>query len=389
MVAPQGMSHASTGNHHFFVTCAKGTEGALRRELVEMRIRGPKGATGGVSFAGSFMDGMKACLHARVAMRVLLEVTSFEAQDADALYQGTRQVDWTDFVGPGMTIAVSATAQDNPNLRHSGFSALKVKDGVVDMLRDKNGHRPDVNPRNPDVSIVLHVRGSDARLFIDMAGEPLHRRGYRVAMVDAPLKETLAASILSLGTVAIDQPFVDPMAGSGTLAIEHALAARKIAPGLRRAMSFERWATADQRTIWAALRKQAEAAIVAKAPFPIFARDIDENAVAAARKNAQAAGVLADIDFRVADVADLAAPAPAGTLCTNPPYGERLSPPAASGELDRFYAAIARAFERLPGWRAVCLSGNPLFAKALRRRAAISHRLFNGPLETRLLVFQL
>lgn len=389
MVAAQGMSHASSGSYHFFVTCAKGTEGALRRELVELRIHGPKGATGGVSFRGSFMDGMKVCLHSRVAMRVLLEVAAFEANDADALYAGARQVDWTDFIGRGLTIAVSATVQDNPNLRHSGFSALKVKDGVVDMLRDRNGRRPDVDPRSPDVSIVLHVRGRDARLFVDLAGEPLHRRGYRVAMVEAPLKETLAAAVLSLGGVTVDQPFVDPMAGSGTLAIEHALSARNIAPGLRRPMSFERWVTTEQRTIWDALRKQAEAAVAAKAPSLILARDIDKHAVAAARKNAEAAGVSADIDFAVADVAELTPPAATGTVCTNPPYGERLSPPASSGELDRFYASIARAFDRMPGWRAVCLSGNPAFGKAVRRRAAISHRLFNGPLETRLLVFAL
>jgi 23S rRNA G2445 N2-methylase RlmL len=383
------MSHANTGSHRFFVTCAKGTEGALRRELVEMRIHGPKGATGGVSFAGSFMDGMKVCLHSRVAMRVLLEVAAFEARDAESLYAATRAVDWTDFVGRAMTIAVSATAQDNPNLRHSGFSALKVKDGIVDMLRDRTGRRPDVNPRNPDVSIVLHMRGEEARLFVDFAGEPLHRRGYRVAMVEAPLKESLAAAVLSLGGVVADKPFVDPMAGSGTLAIEHALIARNIAPGLRRQMSFERWATVDQRKIWAVLRKQAEESILAKAPCPILARDIDKNAVAAARKNAEAAGVQGDIDLRVADVADLAPPAPTGTLCTNPPYGERLDPPTSSGEIGQFYLATARAFDRMSGWRAVCLSGNPLFAKLLHRRPAISHRLFNGPLEARLLVFEL
>lgn len=383
------MSHTSSGSHPFFVTCAKGTEGALRRELVGLRIHGPKGATGGVSFAGSFMDGMKVCLHSRVAMRVLLEVAAFEVHDADDLYEGTRRVDWTDFVGRGMTIAVTATAQDNPNLRHSGFSALKVKDGIVDMLRERLGRRPDVDARKPDVPVVLHLRGGEARLFVDLAGEPLHRRGYRVAMVEAPLKESLAAAVLSLGTVALDRPFVDPMAGSGTLAIEHALMARNLAPGLRRPMSFERWATAEQRQIWAALRKQAEAGALAKAPCPILARDIDKEVVAAARKNAAAAGVLGDIDFGVADVADLAPTAPTGTVCTNPPYGERLDAPASSGDIDRLYRAMATAFDRMSGWRAVCLSGNPLFAKSLRRRPTVSHRLFNGPLETRLLVFEL
>jgi 23S rRNA G2445 N2-methylase RlmL len=383
------MHHINAGNHRFFVTCAKGTEGALRRELVALRIHGAKGATGGVSFAGSFMDGMKICLHIRVAMRVLLEVAAFDARDAESLYAGAHGVDWTDFVGRGMTVAVSATVQGNPNLRHSGFCALKVKDAVVDMLRERSGRRPDVNPHDPDVSIVLNVRGGEAHLFVDLAGEPLHRRGYRLASVEAPLKETLAAAMLTLGGVAADKPFVDPMCGSGTLAIEHALVARGIAPGLQRRMSFQRWATAEQRRVWEVLRKQAKESIAAQAPCPILARDIDEAAVAAARRNADAAGVAADIDFQVADVSNLGWSTPVGTVCTNPPYGERLDPRASGTDIDRLYLGIARAFDRLHGWRAVCLSGNPLFAKSLRRRPSISHRLFNGPIETRLLVFEL
>jgi putative N6-adenine-specific DNA methylase len=376
-------------NCQFFVTCAKGTEGALRRELVALRIHGPRGATGGVSFAGTFMDGMKVCLHARVAMRVLLEVADFRASDADGLYAATRQVDWTDFVGRGMTIAVHATTQDNPNLRHSGFTALKVKDAVVDMLRERNGRRPDVNPTNPDVAIVLHLRGAEARLFIDLAGEPLHRRGYRVAMVEAPLKETLAAAVLSLGGVAIDKPFIDPMAGGGTLAIEHALAARGIAPGLRRHFGFERWATAEQRKIWETLVKAATEAIRPHAPCPILARDIDQAAIAAARRNAEAAAVLSDITFEVGDIAMLAPREPTGTLCANPPYGERLEAAATGADVDRVYASMGRTLDGMRGWRAVFLAGNPSFAKALGRRPTISHRLWNGPIEARLMVFDL
>src|SRR5664279_5463864 len=282
-------------SYRFFVTCSKGTEGPLRRELVALRIRGPRGATGGVSFDGTLMDGMKVCLHSRVGMRVLLEVAAFEASDAEELYQNTHAIDWTDLVGRGMTIAVQATTLDNPKLSHSGFAALKVKDAVVDMLRDKRGERPDVNARDPDVSLVLHLRGSDARLYVDLAGEPLHRRGYRVAMVDAPLKESLAAAVLCLGGVAADRPFIDPMAGSGTLAIEHALAARNIAPGLHRRFGFERWATPEQGRIWESLRKGARESVRATAPCPILARDVDKLAIAAARKNAEAAGVSPDI----------------------------------------------------------------------------------------------
>ena len=376
-------------SYRFFVTCAKGTEGALRRELVTLRIRGPRGATGGVSFDGTMMDGMKVCLHSRVGMRVLLEVAAFEANDAEELYEHTHAVDWTDLVGRGMTIAVQATTLDNPKLSHSGFAALKVKDAVVDMLRDQSGQRPDVNARDPDVSLVLHLRGSDARLFVDLAGDPLHRRGYRVAMVEAPLKESLAAALLSLGGVAPDRPFIDPMGGSGTLAIEHALVSRNMAPGLRRHFSFERWATPDQLRIWESLRKLAREATLPKAPCPIVARDVDRNAVAAARKNADAAGVLSDIAFEVADVATLSPQDPAGTVCTNPPYGERLEAPSAGGDVQRLYVSMARAFDRMVGWHAVCLAGNPTLSKVLKRKPIISHRLFNGPLEARLQVFEL
>lgn len=378
-----------TGAHSFFVTCAKGTEGALRRELVGLRIHGPRGATGGVSFAGTFMDGMKVCLHSRVAMRVLLELATFPAPDADHLYAETRKIDWTDFVGRGLTIAVSATTQDNPRLRHSGFAALKVKDAVVDMLRDRRGSRPDVNPRTPDVSIVLHLRGTEARLFLDLAGEPLHRRGYRRSMVEAPLKESLAASVLSLGLVATELPFLDPMAGSGTLAIEHALAARNIAPGLRRRFGFQRWMTPEQRRIWSTLVQAAQQAILPHAPASIVARDIDAAAIAAAMKNAEAAGVRSDMTLEVGDIATLSRRTPTGTLCTNPPYGERLAPPAGGSDINHLYAGIARALDGLSGWRAVLLAGNPAILKALGRKPSVSHRLWNGPLESRLLAFDL
>jgi 23S rRNA G2445 N2-methylase RlmL len=383
------LSYHKATVHNFFVTCAKGTEGALRKELVALRMHGPRGATGGVAFAGSFMDGMTVCLHSRVAMRVLLEVASFRAENADQLYAEARQVDWTDFVGRGMTVAVTASTEDNPHLRHSGFAALKVKDAVADMLRERNGRRPDVNPRAPDVAIVFHLRGRDGRLFVDLAGEPLHRRGYRVAMVEAPLKESLAAAVLSLGGVPAERPFLDPMAGSGTLAIEHALAARGMAPGLRRHFGFERWATAEQRRIFQSLGKTATEAIRPRAPSPIVARDVDAAAIAAARRNAQAAGVAADITFEVADLASLVPPEAAGALCTNPPYGERLESRAVGGDLERLYASIGRALDRMAGWRAVLLAGNPYLARALRRKPAVSHRLWNGPLEIRLLVFEL
>ena len=373
----------------FFVTCARGTEGALRRELVVRRIHAPRGATGGVSFDGTMEDGMKVCLWSRVAMRVLLEVGSFPASDADTLYAGTRAADLRRFFGNRTTLAVTATTHENPELHHSGFAALKVKDAVVDALRDRMGHRPNVDVKNPDVSLILHLRGRDARLFVDLAGQPLHRRGYRVAMADAPLKESLAAAVLALGGVPADRPFVDPMTGTGTLAIEHALASRNIAPGLRRAFGFERWSDQSHLPVFARLKKAAQDARLAKAPCPILARDISAAAIQSARRNARAAGVAEDIEFAVADVATLWPHDPPGTICMNPPYGERLPGPAPEQPLDQLYASVARTLDQMHGWSAVILCGNPLLARALRRKHEISHRLWNGPLEARLLVYRL
>jgi putative N6-adenine-specific DNA methylase len=374
----------------FFVTCARGTEGALRRELVAQRIHAPKGATGGVTFDGTMEDAMKVCLWSRVAMRVLLEVGSFQAPHADALYEGARGLDLTRFLDGKTTLAVSATTQDNEELHHSGFAALRVKDAVVDALRDRQaGRRPDVNVKDPDVSIVLHLRGEDAGLFIDLAGQPLHRRGYRVAMGDAPLKESLAASVLALGGATCDRPFIDPMAGTGTLAIEQAQISRKMAPGLRRSFGFERWADQSHLPIFRRLKQAAQDAVLPKAPCPILARDSAGAVVDAARRNAEAAGVGQDIRFEVAEIATLKAEGPTGILCTNPPYGERLPGPVSGQPLHEIYTDIANALERMRGWTAIILCGNPMLARTILRKHQISHRLWNGPLETRLLVYSL
>src|SRR5574341_2168903 len=179
----------------FFATCAKGTEGALRRELSPLRLRGVTGGRGGVAFEGRLEAGMRACLWSRTAMRVLLELARFRAPDADGLYLGVRSGDWTEWLTPRTTLAVDASVSSSA-ITHSQFAALKVKDAVVDALRDRLGSRPDVDPKNPDVRIVLHLSRDEAELSLDLAGEPLHRRGYRVAMTDAPLKETLAAAVL-------------------------------------------------------------------------------------------------------------------------------------------------------------------------------------------------
>jgi putative N6-adenine-specific DNA methylase len=381
---------APQAKFRFFVTCARGTEGALRRELAAMRIAGAKGDRGGVWFEGPLTMAMAVCLRARVAVRVLMQLAEFDAPDGEALYAGARTVAWRDWLTDRSTLSVHGSVRDTPTITHSGFAALKVKDAVVDTLRDAYGSRPDVDTKSPDVGIVLHLAAGRAGVFLDLAGEALHRRYYRVAMVEAPLKETLGAAVLALGGARADLPFVDPMAGSGTFAIEHALAARGIAPGLRRRFGFERWPTLlpDALAEFGRMRAEADAAAIAaqRLPLPpIVCADVDPAAVTAARQNASAAAVDDAITFERADVAALERRWPAGTLVTNPPYGERLKPEA----LGTLYRSMARVFERLGGWRVVVLSGSPLWTREMRRKPAVSHKLWNGPLEVRLLCYDI
>ncbi len=398
----------------FFATCAKGTEGPLRSELSALRLHAVRGERGGVSFEGPLEAGMRACLQSRTAMRVLLELARFPAPSAEALYEGARAVDWTAWLTPRTTLAVEATVGSSA-LTHSGYVALKVKDAAVDALRDALGARPDVDAKDPDVRIVLHLARDEATLSLDLAGEPLHRRGYRAATTMAPLKETLAAAVLLLGRVDPALPFVDPMAGSATLAIEHALRARRMAPGLGRAFGFQRWPSyrGGPQSAWDRMKEEARAAALPAAPAPIVARDIHPRAVEAARRNVVAAGVGADVRVERGDARDLDPIASEGTLCTNPPYGERLmgggeerggrrraeppparraapeSPAVLQKKLAGFYRGLAEMLARHHGWAAVVLSGNPLLERAVTLRPEIDHRLWNGPLEAHLLRYRI
>ena len=379
----------------FFATCAKGTEGALRKELSALRLPAVRGDRGGVSFEGRLEAGMRACLQSRTAMRVLLELARFPAPSAEALYEGARTVAWDEWLTVRTTLAVEATVTSSA-ITHSGFAALKVKDAAVDALRDKLGARPDVDAKDPDVRIVLHLARDEAALSLDLAGEPLHRRGYRALSTDAPLKETLAAAILALGGVDPEAPFVDPMAGSGTLAIEHALRARRIAPGLSRAFGFQRWPMyrGGPQSAWDRMKVEAREAILPRAPAPVLARDMHTKAIEAARRNVVAAGVAEDVAIERADARDLAPIAERGFIVTNPPYGERLmsgeeDPRVQQKKLAGFYRGLAEMLDRHSGWTAVLLSGNPLLERAIRLRAEVDHRLWNGPLEAHLLKYRI
>ena len=372
----------------FFATTAKGTEGVLRDELRAMGLKRVRAERGGVWFEGKLEAGMRACLWSHVAMRIVAEVGEGEAKGEAGLYELARSIPWEDHLTAKSTFAVDATIKSS-TITHSKYAALKVKDAIADRLTEALGARPDVDPKRPDVQVVLHLAQDRARLSIDLAGEPLHKRGWRVEAEEAPLRETLAAAVLFLGGFSEDRPFCDPMCGSGTIAIEAALVARRIAPGRGRHFGFHRWPSfgEEEATTWKLLLDEAKELALPKAPQPILARDRFKDPLETAARNADRAGVRASIEFEQRDARDLA-PLPARCqLFTNPPYGERLG--AKTLQLKGLFRQLGESFVALPkGHSLVALAGTPLLEQAfaeLSLRPWLRHSLFNGPLEAKLL----
>jgi 23S rRNA G2445 N2-methylase RlmL len=364
----------------FFATAAKGTEPALRDELRELHLPRVRADRGGVHFEGEMADAAQACLWSRVAGRVLVEVSSYAAVDAAALYEGARAVDWSSWMTPRTTLAVRATCRSS-HLTHSQFVAQKTKDAVVDALRDHYGERPSVDRDDPDVLLAVHLARDQATLYLDVGGASLHQRGWRARAGAAPLRETLAAAMLRLSGWDRQRPLIDPMCGAGTLAIEGAAWSRRMAPGLsRKCFGFERWASHDdaERRRMVILRDEARDAMLRQGP-PVLASDVDPRSVELARENARSAGVSVVTERR--DVRDLRLLEPAGFVVSNPPYGERL---AAGPDL---YEDLAQALRAMHGHTAALLAGTPAIGHAMRRAPDRWWILYNGPIECRLLVY--
>lgn len=369
----------------FFATTSRGTEPIVSAELATLGAQKVKQDRGGVRFVANLHELSRVLLRSRTAMRVLYPLGQFEAVGAEGLYEATRNVEWEEWLDAATTFAVEATLKDSEHT-HSGFVALKVKDAIVDRLRDRTGKRPDVDSRNPDVPIVAHLAKTRLTLSLDVTGEPLFKRGYRIKTTPAPMKETLAAAmLLELGYTG-EEPFCDAMCGSGTLVIEAGHIATRRAPGLKRDFALERWPrfAAPLKPIFADARQEAHAEL-RPAPHPLFARDYDEEALAAARRNLTAAGLGAMVRVDEADATRAGPPeCPPGLMASNPPYGERLGSGGQKG-MKTFYHSLGEALRAWDGWRLGLLSGNPAFESAFHRRPDRRLQVWNGPLECELL----
>ena len=373
----------------FFASCGKGLEYLLADELVALGCARATAAIAGVNVEGTLQDAQRAVLWSRLASRILWPIAEFDCADEHALYAGAAAIDWQAHLSPAHTLAIDAHVSGS-GITHARYAAQRVKDAIVDTLRASTGQRPDVDVEAPDVRINLVVRKARAILSIDLAGGPMHRRGWRRAQGEAPLKENVAAAVLLRGgwpqAHADGGDLLDPMCGSGTLLIEGALMAADVAPGLRRHGDAPptRWHGFDAGA-WRGLRVEAierEARGLAALRPCLHGRDLDPHAIRAARENARVAGVETAITFEVGDIAALPPMANAhGVVACNPPYDARLAADPA------LYRALGDALKAsAPGWRASLLCGDFELARATGLRAQKRYQVFNGPIECSLIV---
>ncbi len=364
-------------------TCARGLEEVVAAELDALGAAGVVAGRGMVSCTGPVALLCRANLWLRAAMRVVVGIGDGPVAGRDDLYRLAVGLEWERLLDPSTSFAVEAVGR-HPAFPDHRFAALVVKDAVADRLRRRFGRRPDVDRRNPDLKIHLHLGSRRASLALDSSGEPLSHRGYRPRGGPAPLAESLAAGILELAGYDGTQTLADPMCGTGTLAAEAALIATRTAPGRRRSFAFERWPSVDPVVI-AAERERATAA-VRRAPAPILASDSDPRAVAASSRNLAEAGVASAVRLERRDVRELALE-PGAMVVSNPPYGHRIGE---VGELAELYRELGRALKAgAAGCVAWLLIGEPALSRELGLKASRKIPLYNGPIECRLLRYEL
>ena len=383
--------------HAFFAICPRGLEPLLADELRVAGAQQVAAESGGVSFSGPLAVGYAANLQSRIASRVLWQVAQARYAREDDLYAAAHAVAWEDHLDARQTLRLDLNASRSP-LRSLEFALLRIKDAIVDRLRERTGARPDIDRERPDVRVFAFLDADTVTLYLDLSGEPLFKRGWRADKGEAPLKENLAAGLLMLAGWTPARPLLDPFCGSGTILIEAAQIALGHAPGLDRRFGLERLRSFD-RAGWQRLLDAARARRTPGAAVRLMGTDISTRVVEVARANAGKAGLdplLADgrlrfaaCDARVAEpIAASAEGEPRPMIVTNPPYGEQSNPKSASVPKlmhdigDRLKAAFA-------GHEVWLLSSDRDLPRQLRLQEKRKTVVFNGGLECRFFRFDL
>lgn len=372
--------------NQYFATVAKGLESLLVQELEQLGAHSVEPGFCGAAFQGDRRLHYRVNLWAKLPFRILMKLHQFPCQSAEDLYQGIQEIDWSEYLTPDLTLAVTATGKTE-QLNHTHFTSLQVKNAIVDQQQEKFGDRSNVEPQEPDVRINVHLDRNGCTVSLDSSGNSLHRRGYRAAVGAAPLKESLAAALIQLSGWQPEQMFYDPLCGSGTLPLEACLKSLNIAPGLfRERFGFESWLDFDPDLL-DQLIQEAESSRRDTLAAPIWGSDRDARVIEQAIANAQVCGVLDQIWFSEMDLSEISAPTDSGVIFCNPPYGERLG---RDMDLGAFYKQLGDVLkQRFKGWTAFILSGNKELAESIGLKSSQRMAVYNGTLPCQLMKYEL
>ncbi|GAB3236772.1 THUMP domain-containing protein [Hymenobacter seoulensis] len=375
----------------FYMTATTqfGLEEVLAEELRQLGAKIEKVGQRAIEFTGDTQLLYEACLWCRTAMRILKPFAGFYARDEKALYREVGRIDWSKYIRQDQTFAITAVVNKS-TFEHSLFVAQLTKDAIVDQFRNRTGERPSVDVKNPDIRLHLHMIENEVILSLDASGESLHRRGYRQQTNVAPLNEALAAGLLLLSGWDGKKPLIDPMCGSGTLLTEAALIAQRIAPGLyhQGKFGFENWADFDA-SLWESVQMDAKQMRLEEPQAYIAGSDLSREFIELARENVAAADLEDFIRLGVRDVKEAKAPAKEepGIVIMNPPYGERIGEEA---EMDALYKTIGDTLKSgFQGYDAFIFTGNLEAAKRIGLKTSRRIPLYNGPIDCRLLKYEL
>ncbi|GBD98648.1 ribosomal RNA large subunit methyltransferase L [bacterium BMS3Abin07] len=368
------------------VTCPKGIETYLRDELTGLGYPVISGSTSGVETEGTLDDTMKLNLCIRTGQRVLFFINKFNVLNINEFYRNVKRIRWEDYIYEDGYICVTSFV-DSPLIKDSRFANLKCKDAVVDRFREKYGRRPDSGPDRNSAVIFIYWKDYECSIYLDTSGETLSKRNYRKIPLEAPMQEALAASVISATGWAGYGDFINPMCGSGTLAIEAALIALNRPSGLsRKSFGFMHLRGFD-RVLWEKIRHESTELSTGTLNSRIIATDKSTGAVVAARENAVYAGVENMIEFKVCDFSDTPVPARKGIVIFNPAYGERMGEVS---KLENTYRKIGDFLkQRCGGYRGYIFTGNLDLARKVGLRTKRRIQFFNGKIECRLLEYEL
>jgi 23S rRNA G2445 N2-methylase RlmL len=367
------------------ITCPKGIPPFLKQELQDLKFPILSETVASIETEGVFNDTYALNLSLRTGHRVLFLLKKFKAKNSDELYRALSGVNWEDHVPEDGYLCVTSSVE-NKTIKDSRYASLKCKDAIVDRIKEKRGRRPDSGPDRDRSVVHLYWKDEQCAVYLDTSGEPLSRRGYRKIPLTAPMQETLAAAIVLATGWNGNGSFINPMCGSGTLAIEAALIGLNRAPGLLRSNFGFMHIKGFSEPLWNEERERAKKQARKSFAGRISATDISPEAVDAAKKNAVTAGVEHLIEFDVCDYAETPLPG-SGIIVMNPAYGERMGEMA---KLEETYKGIGDFFkQKCKGSTGYVFTGNPALAKKVNLKPKRSIPFFNSGIECRLLEYEL